>query len=389
MPLEIKIERTAFGGDGIGLINGKVCFVEGALPGETVLADVIQTKKNFLKAKTLEVLKSSPHRLAPPCPYIAHCGGCQYQHVAYEEELRLKYEQARELLQKSAGVSADLVKPMRYADKDYGYRNGVTLHRTLSVNKKPQHLGFMGRDNHSRIPIERCLLVDDRLSGLFQKKFQVPQDVEKVTFKISSDGRVISDQDEVFFRIKILEESIIAHSQGFFQTNLAVTELLIRQVTEWVERVKPSSFYDLFAGVGIFSLFAARHIPKIFCVEENKASIQALEMNQNERKLKSIEITPARVEKIFTELLKKDETRNKMVLLDPPRQGLSDDLVKFIAQSSEINSLIYVSCDPATLSRDLKIILSGGHFKVQEIVPFDMFPKTKHIELAVFLSFNQ
>ena len=385
MNLEIKIEKSAFGGDGIGYEDGKTCFVEGALPGEVVIAKVLQDKKNFIKAKIVKVVEASPFRLSPPCPYYETCGGCQYQHVTYEEELRIKESQVREMMQRALGAAEQVFKPIRYSGRDYGYRNSVTLHRTQKDNSKPQSLGFVGRDNETVVPIKNCLLVDPRFSQVFQLKFRLKTGLDKIAFKLSDKGQVVTDREEVFVRMKLGGEEFLASSKGFFQNNLPVTELLAQKVCEWVERVKPQSFFDLYSGVGTFSFLSAKGVPKIICVEESTAALQALRMNASEKGSKQIQIIQGRAEKTFPHIFSQENNAGTMVCLDPPRQGIEKELAEFFSKSEGIESIAYVSCDPATLTRDLKIILNEGRYQIEEVIPFDMFPRTKHVETAVLL----
>ena len=378
--VELTVEKTAFGGEGIAhLPGGKTCFVEGALPGETVSAEILFDKKNFVKARVKQVLQTSSDRVTPPCPYYDHCGGCQYQHASYAAELKFKEEQIRELLSRQAGLDPKLIAPIRFSPKEYGYRNSVTLHPMKEV------LGFIGKDNRSVIPVKNCLLADERLQPVFKLKLQKKKKADRVTFKLSEKGQIVSDLEETFFRIRVKEESFLVSSQGFFQNNLTVTEQVADQISRWVEETAPQEFFDLYAGVGIFSFLSAKHVPKIVCIEESAQSIQALKMNRDERKRPSMDILEGRVERMFPERFLKDTKSKSLILMDPPRQGLDAGFARFLAEKTGVSSMIYLSCDPATLARDLKIILSGGHYRVTEAIPFDMFPRTAHMEVLVRL----
>ena len=385
MNVELTINKIAFGGDGIASLDGKTCFVEGALPGEKITAGIIQSKKNFLRAKLVKILKSSPHRISPPCPYIERCGGCQYQHVAYPEELRLKMIQLQEIVSHSLQIPVSRIEPLGTSGKDYGYRNSITLHRTSEESRKPQALGFVGSDNHSKVAVKGCLIADDRFKPLFQQKFLLKKNVEKISYKLSEKGEIFSDQEDSFLRVSVSGQSLLAHSNGFFQNNLGVTELLVEKISQWVEQSGCGIFFDLYAGVGTFSFLSAKTIPKIYCVEENPYSIHALRMNKEERKLKSIEIIAGRVEKAFPPVFEKEKNIPSFVFMDPPRQGIEQKLARYLSGEGVPDVLVYLSCDPSTLARDLKIILSKGCYEIEAIAPFDMFPRTKHIETAVLL----
>ena len=383
---EITVDKIAFGGSGLGTLDGKACFIEGALPGETVIASVLQDKKNFLKAKLVRVVSSSPHRIEAPCIYVKRCGGCQYQHVAYSEELKLKEIQVKEILERTLGISLAGPEPIVHSEKEYGYRNSVTLHRTLEDTKQPQHLGFIGPDNHSKVAVKNCLIADPRLEKVFLNKFILRKNIEKVSFKVSEKGEIFSDQDDLFLRVSLTGEKLLVHSKGFFQNNLEVTSLLTKKVSAWFKQSGSKIFFDLYAGVGTFSFLSAGSADKIYCIEENPYSVHALRMNKEERKFSQIEIIPGRVEKAFPALFEKEKNARSCVFLDPPRQGIEPSLASYFAEQGVPDSLIYLSCDPSTLARDLKIILSKGCYEIKAIAPFDMFPRTKHIETLVFLN---
>lgn len=387
---EVTIHSVSFGGDGVTSLEGKVCFVEGALPGERVRVQILQTKKNLIRAKVLEILEKSPARETSPCVYVDRCGGCQYQHVRYEEELQFKQAQTSEVLHKIGGVDGDLVKPIVSGSSAYGYRNGVTLHfsppaKVGGLRKKTDgFFGFVGRDNHSVVPVKSCLLADQRLASVFGVPLRKKSGVDKMTFKLSEKGEIFPDIDERFFRIQIGGRPLVASSQGFFQTNLGVTARIVETLSAWVREAAPDVFFDLYAGAGTFSFLSAEAVSKVVCVEESRANLDALRMNCQEQRKTPVPVFAGRVEKLFSEVFEKEHGAKNMIFMDPPRQGID---ASFAALLSRVNAetIAYLSCDIATLARDLKILTNAGHFKVDQVVPFDMFPRTKHIEAMVLL----
>ena len=360
--------------------------MEGALPGEEVEAEILQDKKDFLRLRTVKVLKSSPHRVQAPCTYYGRCGGCQYQHVSYEEVLRLKGSQLRDVLQKIAGIKTD-VPPLAHG-ADYGYRSSVTFHIGPREKNKAPHLCFVSKDNVSLIPVKNCALLQAPLQTVFEKPARITKGSEKVSFKLDEKNTLFSDQEELFFRVRLAGQTLVVNSKGFFQNNLAVTELLCRKVSQWVNELKPRLFYDLYAGVGTFSLTCAAGVPQIVCVEENPFAVAALQMNREEKKSTNMEIVRGRVEKAFPALWKEATADSSLVFMDPPRQGLEKKFAEFLSARCRAAAMIYVSCDVATLARDLKILLAGGCWEFRELAPFDMFPWTKHMEAAVLLTGN-
>jgi len=305
--------------------------------------------------------------------------------VSYPAELKFKESQVREILSRHAGTDPGLIRPIRWAAKEYGYRNSVTFHVKHSFKKnslvKKVVTGFVGRDNQTLVPVQSCHLLDPRLAEIFSASGGKNKE-GRVTFKLSEEGRIIPDSEEIFFRIRLKGESLLVSSRGFFQNNLAVTELITDQVSKWVEEEAPEVFFDLYAGVGTFSFLSAKNIPRIVCIEESPAGFEALKMNRDERKLISMETLKGRVERDFPEYFRRSGQNKAVIFMDPPRQGIEAKLAHFIAQKSEAISVVYLSCDPVTLARDIKIISSYGRYKVVEVVPFDMFPRTAHVEVA-------
>ncbi|HTL48827.1 MAG TPA: TRAM domain-containing protein [Verrucomicrobiae bacterium] len=373
---ELKIEKLVYGGDGMGFLEGKVCFVEGALPGEKVAVEIFQDKKNFSRGRLVSILEPSPARRAPECPYVASCGGCQYQHLAYEEELRWKENQVRDYFARELKTDPGRVKAIRHAAKPYGYRNSVTLHAARGGVP-----GFFGRDNESVVPVAECLIADPALAPVFSRS--IPQGEKNLSFRLSGAGEILSSADDRLFQVSLLGESFWTHSRSFFQNNLAVTEQLLTQARAWVDEAGPDTFMDLYAGSGLFALMAAPGVKSLVCAEENPYSLQALEKNLEGRPA-SVVLAEGRVESFLHELWEKEAKGKTFVFLDPPRQGLAPEAADFFAHDFDGEALVYLSCHMGTLLRDLKKFQANPAYELKEVVPFDMFPRTKHIEVAAF-----
>lgn len=376
MTYEIEIQKLAYGGEGLGFVEGKVCFAENALPQEVVRAEITQTKKKFLRGKTIEVIKRSPNRITPICPYIERCGGCQYQHATYEEELKWKDIQAREHLSKSLKISPDLIQKITPSPKSYEYRTSVTLHQREGVS------GFFSKDNKSLVPVEHCALLDPRLNAVFKQK--LPSHLEDITFRLTQEGEICSQHKNQFISMKINDQSMFVHSRGFFQTNLEVTGLIAKNLQAEVEKIKPETFIDLYSGCGAFTFLAAPSVKQWVFSEENAWSLEALEENLNDRKREAV-IISGKVEEEFLRWLGSAEFQSAFLLMDPPRKGLHPSLARTLSTQKSIQQIAYLSCHLGTLTRDLEEILKSGLWKIQAVYPFDMFPRTKHIELLVFL----
>ena len=371
MQIEIAIEKLAYGGEGIGYKDGKVCFVEGALPGEIILAEIIRDKKNYSRGRLVKIIQSSPHRIPAPCVYIDQCGGCQYQHLEYAEELRWKEIQVREYLERNLRIDPALVLPIVPSPNPYEYRTSVTLHKAGPKS------GFVGRDNETVIPIDQCLLTHPGLKPAFETYLKE----DSKTFRISGDGKIYSSSEETLFE---MQSGIVTHSKSFFQNNLPVTRAVGETVKKWTEESEPDFFMDLYAGCGTFALLAAEKANQILCIEENPFSLEALQENFKKRSLKGT-VLQGKVEDVFPAWVKTAAFSKAFVFLDPPRKGMPEKLCRFLSKQASLSDLVYLSCHLGTLTRDLKLILESGKFQIREAIPFDMFPRTKHIEVLVRL----
>ncbi len=430
MDIELRIEKLVFGGDGLGFVEGKACFVERALAGEKVLARILSDKPNFMKAKLIRVLEPSPHRIPPPCPYIERCGGCQYQHLPYEQELKWKENQVRESFTQAFKAEEIPILPIQYGSKEYGYRTSITVHRTTEKNNKPQRLGFIGHDNYSKVLIDHCMLADERLREIFTAEHKLNRREEKRAFKLDEKGRVFTNDEEKLYRVSIGGRSFWASSMGFFQNNIEVTELIAKKLAEYLGALKPARFLDLYAGVGTFPLLVfpspssnplplpggeekGAEMPEVHCFEDSPYSTGCLRRNIKELGAPLVGVFAGKVEKTFPRFIinspntnqskrsgdwgspcprSEEEMKDKdspkpgtLVFMDPPRQGIASSLADFLAKEDVGENILYLSCDLQILLRDLRQILASGRYKVREVIPFDMFPRTKHIEVLTHL----
>lgn len=386
--IRLRIEKSIFGGEGLAFLDGKTIFVENALPGETVEARIVSEKKDWSRARTLKILEKSPGRVEPRCRYYGRCGGCQYQHAEYSEELRMKEGQIRELLEKIAGIK-DQVRGILHGRSDYGYRRSATFRVIHKKRTQKPALAYISKDNVTPLEVQSCDLLHPSLEKVLKESPKIGSDSQKISFKLSRDGKILSDEKEVFFPVDLSGQRLLVSSQAFFQNNWEVTELISQRIAEAVAKIGPKMFIDLYAGVGTFTFLCAKNIPEILCVEENSHAVAALGMNRQELGWPQIRIQEGRVERVFEKLWRETGIPDSAVFLDPPRQGMDKKLTSFLAQSVQAKALIYVSCDPATLARDLRILIGSGNWRLGEVVPYDMFPRTKHMEAVAFLYYNQ
>lgn len=377
MENEILITDLAYGGEGVGRCNGKVCFVCNALPGERVEIKVIEEQKKILKARAVKWLQTSPARVQPPCPHYETCGGCQYQHVSYKEELVWKEKQVREYLKRNLRIDESVVGKITGSSGPYGYRSSVTMHQNAAGLS-----GFVSRDNRTVTPVEECLLLNPALKNLFKMPWGHKKE-ESRTFRLSSENVPMAGSADEFFEIKAGGEKIITHTRCFFQNNLEITGKIGAQLKKWVEDFSPEVFVDLYCGVGTFTFLSSGATPRLRMAEENPWALKALRKNLESRG-KTADILEGQVENKFQTWVS-DLKGRVFLFTDPPRQGMDEKLAFGLAKAP-LSQMAYLSCHLGSLTRDLKILTEKGGFKIKTVLPFDMFPRTKHIEILTLLT---
>ena len=374
----VKITALAYGGNGIGrLDDGRVCFVPGTLPGETVEICITAEKKRFVSAQMVRLIDKSEHRISPECPLYGKCPGCCYMHGDYETEFFWKEKQLKDFLVRSGVAAAEAVKNGFPAPQREFYRNKLTLHPGENGQA-----GYYAFDNRSIIPVDFCRLADRRINGLLPVKGD-----SLLRCTASGGARIIKAGKNIQLRENIpgAGEFLVA-GDGFFQVNIPVAAELIRKVGEIVEAGSSPELLELYCGVGVFSIALAEKIPGLRCT--------GVEVNANAVKFAKINAANHQVSdrcRFFAGdagngLRKFHNHREFSILLDPPRTGVEKETLKKIIASGA-SRIIYISCAADTLTRDLKL-LTGSGYKVQSSQLFDMFPCTAHFETLTLLSFH-
>lgn len=404
--VNVQLANMAYGGDAVGrhASGGKAVFVPYGIPGESVRVEIVQDKGRFSRARLLEVLSASPQRVQPPCPYFGMCGGCQWQHIAYEGQLEYKRSIVRMQLQRIAGLPDAIVHPTLGMADPWHYRN----HVQLSVSRDGQ-LGFMAVGSHQVVPIERCLLMnplleelfdslDIELPGLqrlslragintgdqmiiFEMESDRPPDLE-VDLPVScvlllSNGTPITLLGSPYIYEQVAGRVYRLSAPSFFQVNTWQTEELVSLVSTHLSPGPDSVVLDAYCGVGTFALSLAADAKQVIGIESNAAAIADAEANAADTdNVAFIHGTP---EEIAPTL----DIAAPLVVLDPPRTGLDKEALSALVSLAPPR-IVYVSCDPATLARDIKRLLASG-YHLREVQPVDMFPQTYHIECVAVL----
>ena len=344
--IELQIEDVAFGGNGVGRAEGKAVFVPFTIGGERVTARVVREKKNFAQAELRDVLQPSEHRVTPRCPYFGRCGGCSYQHMSYEHQLVVKQRQVEQSLRRIGRIAEPRVQPIIPSPRQYEYRNRVTVHA------EDRTIGYYRRDAHRLIDVECCPIaapeVNAQLADLRERR---PRDGH-YTLRAHAGPRV------------------------FEQTNDEVAEAM----AQLVERLLPTGdvLIDAYCGAGFFTKRLSPRFARAFGIEWDRYAVAAAQENARPNET----YIAADVDSQFDRQLHETGSAGTSVLVDPPATGLSATVRDSLLRHRPA-AVVYVSCNPATLARDLGEL--QNRFSIMSVTPLDMFPQTAEIECVVHL----
>lgn len=415
--LELTITSLSHSGEGIARHEGRVVFVPFALPGETVRAEIMEDKKNFQRARLIEVLKASPDRITPPCPHhfspVTHpaspaCGGCQLQHLAYSAQVAYKTQQVIEQLVRMGGWSETearrLVRPTVPAPQPFGYRNQVQFALTPDGQ-----LGFKAAGSNAIVSITECHLAAPALMEMRQRlNLESVPELERLTLRASAEDELIifeSEADapeiEVAWPVSVAllrpegaslalagRDYLVENIKGrpfqisagsFFQVNTTMAEKLVNEVLAALTLRASDCVLELYCGVGLFTAFTAPDVQRVIGIEVSESAVEDAAANLDE--FENVEIYCAPAEDVLPTL----EVKPNVALIDPPRAGCVPEVLEALL-ALKPRVIVYVACDPATFARDAKR-LAAGRYRLEAVQPFDMFPQTHHVEcVARFVS---
>lgn len=397
--MRVKIEKLDHFGRGICYIDGKICFVEDTLPGEEVKIKITLEKKKYMLGRVKDFYSISSDRVDDVCPYKDKCGGCDLSHLSYKMENEYKCLKVKEILKKYADVDEVLVEDVSFGE-EYNYRNKITLHGDHNI------IGYYKKNSNDIVPINKCLLVDEKINHIINVInmmssdneykdiiIRVSNDSEEVLISITGkvngyevledlcDSLIINDEvikGERCIMSFIGEKKFIISDKGFFQVNKTLTERLYNEVLNIVKEVKPKKVLDLYCGCGTIGIYISDYVDEVIGVEVFKESIENAKKNKKLNNCHNIRFICDKVENVIDNI--KDNT--DLVIVDPPRGGL-DKISIDVLLSMNVNNLVYVSCDPVTLARDIKLLKEK--YDVVSVKPFNMFSKTYHVECVCLL----
>jgi len=387
---EMRVENVAFGGDGIGRLDDMVVFVPYTVDGDIVQIEITEVRKRYAKGILKEILMPSPHREKPRCADYALCGGCCYQHITYEHQLVLKQKQVKDAFQRIGKFLDPPLLPVLASSPPYHYRVKADFHVTHSKGERPA-MGFMSGASNRIVEIERCEIVDDRINSLYG---ELRSALRKGKWSSTSDRMTLwttdgneKDLDSTtapFITRTVKDKQMTVPHDGFFQANQYLIEEMIDRVVSAADLTGTETVIDGFCGSGLFSLFLAPLAGAIHGIEENGRAIRAAEENRDRYGCQNVSFYQGDVAEVLEKIFLDAGRFVNVLIIDPPRVGCEKNLLDQIIRLRP-PKIIYVSCNPTTQARDIRLLCDGG-FQLQSLQPLDMFPQTAHIEVIALLS---
>lgn len=443
--IKLSIESLAYGGEGVGRYEGFTVFVPDTAPGDQVEVKVTELKKNYGRAKVMYLISPGPERIQPSCKHFYQCGGCQWQHLPYEVQLREKTKIVRDNITRLAKLDAGLVRDILGAIHPFAYRNKVQF--PVGKGEKGLIIGFYAPGTHNIVPAEQCFIqhtIGDQVAfqakEILEKAGIEPYDeatgqgllrhimvrvgakTEEIMLilvtngeKLPQESKIIKEMREktgeklvsICQNINTRTTNVILGPQtkilwgketitdyigdlafdisplSFYQVNPEQTEVLYRKALEYAKLSSQETVIDAYCGIGTISLFLAQKAGKVYGIEVVKEAIQDAKHNAKINGITNVEFLVGESEKLMPKLLEQG-VRPEVIVVDPPRKGCEKGVLEAMAQM-EPERLVYVSCNPSSLARDLAYLVDLG-FSVREIQPVDMFPQTAHVETVVLIT---
>lgn len=374
--LELDITDIAFGGDGIGRVEGFVIFVPYVLGGERVEVEIVDVRKRFANADLIRVIKPSPDRATPRCELYAQCAGCQYQHVAYRQQLELKHKQIRDIFQRIGKMPDPPIAPVVGSPREYHYRNKLVVHG-------PGVPGFWTTRGRSIIPVKQCPIAREEVNA---RLAQLPEADKHTTIRCNSAGQTWTFAEppaEVIEEV-VLGKALQAPVASFFQVNREVIELALQHTRQVFATSGCKTLVDAYCGIGLFALMLGHIAGHIYGIEADATAIKAANANAARLGLTNYDFYPGKTERLLFYTLRMCNMDETCLILDPPRSGCAPAVLKTLRQHRP-KKLIYVSCAPPMLARDVKLLCNQG-YRLESVTPFDMFPQTAHCEAVAELT---
>ncbi len=392
--LTLTIEKMVHGGLGLCRTENGIVFVSGALPGETVRATVVHTASGRAHASVADIVKPSPSRRKPACPFAGICGGCDWLHIEYKAQAAMKAEIFRECLGRVGKIGEVPVVEI-VESPEFGYRQRVQF----KLDRAAQTAGFFRRKSSDIVSVSRCPVLCDRLNELLavlpSRMSKLPRDLFQVKAMCGSppppaEGKAHPAEiasHPVIPGITVLSTIIETGARRFFvdgESFFQANRFLCGAMGQWAEQnLKGETLWDLFGGGGFFSVFLGKQFTNGVLVESEPRSALEARKNMAENGMGGIRVE-ARTVADFLRDAKKTGLRADCVVVDPPREGLQKDVRELLAAVAP-STLLYVSCDPATQARDAGHLMRSCGYNIEKAAIFDCYPQTHHLETIVLL----
>ena len=440
---ELIINGYSHQGEGIGRVNNFTVFVPGAILGERVRVKISEVKKNFARSRLEEVILSSPHRTKPLCPVYHLCGGCQLQHIVYEKQLEIKRLAAQDALIR---LGQQKVETLPVIGMEYPWRYRNKGYFQVNQEKGRVRLGFYKAGSYDFVPASGCVLFSSQINRLVSY-LEEQLSLQKVTAYNSKTGRgnlrkvlireskstgeimivFITKEDNLGFDENILNDLVRTFPQvvsiyqninrsskaallgkdfrllegkpdleeaigpfrfkispqSFFQVNVAQAKILNEKILEYANLSGEETVIDSYCGTAAISIYLAKQVRKVYGIEIEKSAIRDAKINCELNNISNIKFFTGGAEEWLYRWRRKGEEVH-IVIVDPPRKGCSPKTLKEITKIRP-KQILYVSCNPATLARDLKYLTKDDDYKLKKVLPIDMFPQTGHIECIASL----
>jgi 23S rRNA (uracil1939-C5)-methyltransferase len=440
--VNLEIVDISSQGYGIGKIEQQVVFIPDTVTGDRVSSRIVRVKKKYAEGKLVKLQERSKHRIRPRCIVADKCGGCQWQHIDYQYQLETKTNQVKDALIRIGGF-ADVTVEAILSGAELGYRNKVNY--PLGISQKGNlKAGYYQKGTHDIVNINQCPIQDDRLNPLLA---EIKQDLQALGIRIYNEKNGKGELRHLCFRIgqntgeilltlvsaKLSDDNLekkakewlerypnligvcLNHNpkktnvifgektellagrdyiqekfadltfhlpaETFFQVNTTVAEKLLQAIVAKLNLSGEETILDLYSGIGTFSLPLAKRVKKVIGIESYPLSVEQANHNAEVNDIKNIEFIKGLAEKILPEL---EILYPDIVILDPPRKGCQPEVIESLA-TLKPEKIVYITCHPATLARDLNLLCQQADYKLTWVQPADFFPQTPHVETAVIL----
>ncbi len=384
--VELGIEKFAGEGSAIGYDEGKVIFVRYALPGERIKANIYKETKDYAVGEPMEILKASPDRIKALCPYFGLCGGCDYQMLPYEKQIAVKKQLVLEAFRRIGQMTIDDLTGVIMSPRPFYYRNT----ETFKVNPKRKLIGFFRKDTKSVVDIQECMLampginkalLSVRANPVYPPhnfKVRTTEEADTVVNWIASDEY----QDrEVYETVRAAGREIKfkISKDSFYQVNNSVIPLWLEKITGFLDADGHERIFDLYCGIGLITLFVSYFAKETIGIEIAKSAVEDAKQNMENNQIKTnVQFICATVEQKLPELGYAD-----VMIVDPPRRGMDESTIETLRKMLP-GKIIYSSCRPPTMARDIKAL--SNLYTVKELILVDMFPQTHHVEMLALLA---